>query len=160
MKKRAIIAVFTVVIFAALFTVTAAAVEPFPDDIDKLDMYKLTTEFRRIGVIEETGLLGFLGIDIEIEEINPVERALDSIANIMFYVTSLVGWLSIKIYKLSMGQNLADLFSSGISSILGFLNRNIFDPLFILGIAMTFFIIAKQFMKRNMAGMCYIIKGI
>jgi len=133
MKKRVLIMVITFLMLAVLFSVTASASPPpFDDDFDTTKQYKVTTNTSWLEIIA---------------------KLLDAIVNFMMSVTVMLGWVVVYLFKLAMGADLANIFGSGITDVLNALNMSIFAPLLILGYAMAFFLMAKQFLKRNTQGM-------
>jgi len=140
MKKRFIITVTAVLIFALLFTATVSADSPpppFPENFDDISGYSLRTKD-----------LGWTDV---------VPKVLDAIASAMFYVTSVLGWLVVTVFKWATGKNLPkDMQSNGgalSNTLIDLLKpEGFFGSLFILGVAMGFILMAIQFVRRNLQG--------
>lgn len=80
------------------------------------------------------------------------EALLNGIANILFYFIRFLAFLTVAIFYYAMGFDIAGMFAPYIGDIQSALKEGIFEPLFLLAICGTFFIVISKFWKRDITG--------
>lgn len=91
--------------------------------------------------IEETGLF-----DI-------IDSVMNSIANVLFTLISLLGALVVNVFYRAMDFDFSLLFANQINGIQAALKSSIFDAFFILALCGAFVILVKKMARRDLAGM-------
>ena len=145
--KKFIVSLCLVLVFLLsgnLITVEASSSIGITDEFDDLesDARYLGSEYRDNYYLdlEKTGIL------------DTGEALLNGMANILFFFIRFLAFLTVAIFYYAMGFDIAGMFAPYIGEIQETLKEGIFEPLFMLAMCGTFFIVIMKFWKRDMTG--------
>lgn len=80
-----------------------------------------------------------------------LDKAINGLANLVFFLQVIVAWLGISIFNLCFGTNITNAFSDVLTSVSNALHNGVFNKFYMVMFMVSLISILIYFMKRNYA---------